>query len=650
MLKLNFIFLFGIFGILVASDRLFYPSESFSNQAHVSDGQLFIESEQEGFEKFWENRAKEIPWFKSWDRVLDWKPPYSKWFIGGELNASYVCLDHNLKQGNKDRIALIWVPENGQERQVTYQELFEETCRFANVLKSLGVRKGDKVALYMPIMPDTIAAMLACARIGAAHLVIFGGIGQGGIKERILNSEAKVVITVDGGYRRGKLLPFKKIVSDAIQDCPSVEHVVVLKRTGNVVDFNDKHDVWYHDLSKTVSSYCLAEPMESEDLLFILYTSGTTGKPKGIMHTTGGFLVGVHQTFKWVFDYKKSDIYWCTADMGWITGNSYVVYGPLSNGATQVIYEGAPDYPDKSRVWEIIEKHKVSIFYTAPTLIRTFIQWGDDWLKKYDLSSIRLLGSIGEPINPEVWKWYRENVGNGISPIVDTWFQTETGAFVIAPLPGYTPLKPGSVTHPLPGYEVKILNEQGEKVKNGFLAITQPFPSMLRGIYKDPQRFVSTYWSKWDGKYYFAGDGAMEDEDGYLWVYGRVDDVIKISGHRIGSAEIENVALEHPSIAECAAVGIPDHIKGEEILVFAVIRDQFKENKEIKNEISRHLTNHFGSYAKPKDIIFVPQLPKNRSGKILRRVLRNLIMNEAVGDLTTLDNISSIDEIRLKIK
>jgi acetyl-CoA synthetase len=626
--------------------EVYFPSKTFCEQANVNSRQLFNRFEEIGLESFWAKEAEELPWFKKWDTILTWNPPHAKWFEGGLINASYVCLDHNVQQNKGDKIALIWEGENYETRTLTYQQLLDEVCKCANLLKSLGINKGDRVTIYMPIMPETIISMLACARIGAPHLLIFGGVGAGGIRDRLMDSQSKLVITVDGGFRRGKVLPFKDLVDEAVNGLDFVQKTLVFNRANNPISWDKERDISFSEKIKGCSSFCNPEPMNSEDMLFLLYTSGSTGKPKGILHTTGGYLVGVHSTYKWVFDIKDKDIYWCTADMGWITGNSYAVYGPLSNGATQVIYEGAPDFPNKGRVWDIVQKYKVSIFYTAPTLIRTFMKWGDEWINKYDVSSLRLLGSIGEPINPDVWEWYFKVVGSSKTPIVDTWFQTETGAFVIAPLPGYTPLIPGSVTQALPGYEVGVLNEAGENVKKGFLAITKPFPSMLRGIYGDEARFKKTYWNHWDGKYYFTGDGATLDDDGYFWVYGRIDDVIKTSGHRVGSAELENTTLEYFQVAEAAAVGIPHPLKGEEIYLFVVLKNKYLQSGEAVHNITDLIVKNIGSYARPGKIVFVDELPKNRSGKILRRLLRNIVMKEPLGDLTTLENPTSIEAIR----
>ncbi len=626
---------------------LIHPHPEFVAQANVRCDRLYQEAKELGFEQFWDQQASEIPWFKKWERTLEWKPPFAKWYLGGQLNASYVCLDHMIAQGKGDKVAFFWEGENGETKQATYSQMLEQVSRCANVLKKLGVQKGDRVAIHMPISLETVVAMLACARIGAVHLTIFGGIGPGGMRDRILDAQAKLVITVDGGYRRGKIVPFKETVNEAIAETPCVENVLIFKRTGHPVSAMGK-DVWYDAMAAQVSAECAPEPMDSEDLLFLLYTSGTTGKPKGIMHSTGGFLVGVHNTFKWVFDIKDSDVYWCTADMGWITGNSYAVYGPLSNGATQVIYEGAPEYPHRDRVWEIIEKYKVSIFFTAPTLIRIFVKWGEEWIKKHDISSIRLLGSVGEPMNPEVWNWYRDHVGGGKAPIVDTWFQTETATFFIAPLPGLIPLKPGSVTRALPGYEIDILDDAANPVEKGLLAITKPFPSMLRGIYGDPEKYQKTYWDKWDGKYYFTGDGASFDEHRYVWVYGRIDDVIKVAAHRIGSAELENTAVAHRAVAEAAAIGVPDEIKGEEIVLFVVLKQGFEESAQLEQSIKEIIVKNEGPFARPKEVLFVGELPKNRSGKILRRLLRNAYSGEPLGDITTLESKHAVEEIQKK--
>ncbi|MFZ4773297.1 MAG: acetate--CoA ligase [Chlamydiia bacterium] len=596
---------------------------------------------------FWETCAEKIDWFRKWDAPFEWDCPYAKWYIGGKLNISYNCLDRHLAN-NADKPALIWANEVGEERIVTYQEIYEETCRLANGLKNLNVRKGDIVTIYMPMVPEAIAAMLACTRIGAIHSVVFAGTGLGSFKEKIVDANAKVLLTADVTYRRGKTIDLAKPLEQMIEECPSIEHVIVLeRRMKGALPQNPKY-ISYQELTEATDVDCPPAILDSEDPSFVLYTSGTTGKPKGILHTTGGYLVAVHNTFNWVFDHKPTDVFWCTADIGWITGHSYVVYGPMSNGATQIIYEGTFDYPNKDCAWNLIEKYKANVFYTAPTLIRTFMKWGDSWIQDHDLSSLRLLGSIGEPLNPEAWSWYHDTVGKQQCPIVDTWFQTETGAFVISPIAGHTPLKPGSIAKALPGYEVGILNEKGEEVEHGLLAIKSPFPSMMRGLLNDPVRYYNTYWAKWDGKYYYAGDDATIDEDHYLWCRGRADEVIKVSGHRIGTAETENVIVGYPGVSESAVIGVQHPIKGQQILAFVVLREGVEITADLEGAIQHHVADYMGKYAQPERIIFVRDLPKTRSGKILRRILSNLIEGKEVGDTTTLVNPDIIEELVFK--
>jgi acetyl-CoA synthetase len=597
-------------------------------------------------EEFWAKQAENLHWFKKWEQVLDWNPPYAKWFIGGKLNASYNCLDRHLHTETRNKIALLWEGEKGDERALTYAELYEEVNKFSNVLKSLGVQKGDKVAIYLPMIPEAAIAMLSCARIGAVHTVVFGGFSAEALKDRILDAEAKVVITADGGWRRGKIIQLKEAADLAVKECPSIQHMVVVKHTQQFIPMQDGRDHWYAQLMQDASSVCPAEEMDAEDVLFILYTSGTTGKPKGIVHTIGGYMLGATMTTRWVFDIKPSDIYWCTADIGWITGHSYVVYGPLSNGVTQLMYEGAPDWPQRDRFWKLIEKYKVTILYTAPTAIRTFMKWGEEWLKGSDLSSLRLLGSVGEPINPQAWMWYYTQVGQQRCPVVDTWWQTETGSIMIAPLPGLTALKPGSATLPLPGVNVAVLNEAGEPSSSGLLAITSPWPSMLRGVHKDPKRYEETYWKKWNGRYYFTGDGAKQDSDGYFWLMGRVDDVMNIAGHRIGTMEVESAFVDHRSVAEAAVIGIADPIKGQAIAAFVTLKEGFQSSKELSEELKRHIVSKIGAIARPEKIIFIYDLPKTRSGKIMRRLLRDIAEGRVLGDVTTLSDPAVINDIK----
>lgn len=606
---------------------------------------LFDEANRDN-EKFWDKQANCLEWFQNWKKVLEWNPPYAKWFIGGKLNPCYNCLDRHMFNGNKDKIAILWEGERGESAALTYAELYESVNKFSNVLKSQGIQKGDCVAIYMPMIPEAVIAMLSCARIGAVHTVVFGGFSSDALKDRILDADAKLVITANGGYRRGSIVPLKDAVDKALIDCPNVKHVIVVKHAVQEVNMVSGRDHWYASLMEGASNHCPPEVMDAEDRLFILYTSGTTGKPKGIVHTCGGYMVGVTLTTKWVFDVKSSDTYWCTADIGWITGHSYVVYGPLSNGITQLIYEGAPDWPQRDRFWSLINKYGVTILYTAPTAIRTFMKWGTEWLKKHDLSSLRLLGSVGEPINPEAWNWYYKHVGQELCPIVDTWWQTETGSIMISPIPGLTPLKPGSATMPLPGIDVAILNPDGNNTSSGLLAITSPWPSMLRGIHNDPQRFESTYWSKWNGEYYFTGDGATIDEDGYFWLTGRSDDVIKVSGHRIGSAEIESALVDNLNVAEAAAIGVDDKVKGQSIVTFVTVKEGVKTDKAFEDELKKHVVKKIGALARPERIIFIGELPKTRSGKIMRRLLRDIAEGRILGDTTTLSDPTVINEIK----
>lgn len=622
----------------------FKIDEKFACKANFSDEAIYQEAKNDRI-GYWEKLAGKLHWFKKWDQVLEWNHPYAKWFVSGTLNVSYNCLDRHIIAGLGDKVALIHVSESKEKRLVTYQQLYEDVNRIANVMKHFGVETGDRVAIYMPMMPEAIASILACSRIGAIHTVIFGGIGPVSVKERIMDAEAKLLLTSDGSYRSGKTISYKTIVDSCLDECSCLEKVLVFRNIGTDTYCKDGRDYWYHDIKEKVSSYCPPAEIDAEDLLFILYTSGTTGKPKGILHTTGGYLVGANSSFYSVFDIKPKDVYWCTADIGWITGHTYVVYGPLSNAASQVIYEGSFDYPTKCRFAEIIDDNQVTIFYTAPTLVRMFMQWGDACLKGGKFESLRLLGSIGEPINPEAWEWFSKYIGRNQCPIVDTWFQTETGAIVISPLPGITSLKPGSVAKALPGYEVAVLDESGTPANKGFLAITEPFPSMMRGIYKDHNRYVSTYWSKWDGKYYFAGDYATVDEDDYIWIAGRCDEVLKVSGHRIGTAELENALIESPDVAESAVVGVRDEIKGQKIVAFVILKDGVQKKDNLESELKNLVATFIGGYARPARIVFVKNLPKTRSGKILRRVLKNLVEGNPVGDIETLTVPGVIDEL-----
>jgi len=611
----------------------------------LSDAHLY-DAAREDYEAFWATHATEtVTWNKPWNTICEWKSPYSKWFIGGELNVAYNCLDRHVEAGNGSKVAIHWEGEPGDTRTLTYAWLLDEVQKFSNVLKALGVQKGDRVNIYLPMIPEAVVAMLACARIGAAHSVVFGGFSSQALADRINDAEAKVLITADGGYRRGEVFPLKPQADEAVSSTPTIEHVVVVKRGGNAVTMYEGRDHWYHDLMAVAEPVCVAEPMSSEQLLFLLYTSGTTGKPKGIMHTTGGYLTHVSYTHKYVFDlHPETDVYWCTADVGWITGHSYIAYGPLSNGATQVIYEGVPNYPENDRLWSIVEKYKVSIFYTAPTAIRTFMKWGVEEPQKHDLSSLRVIGSVGEPINPEAWMWYHENIGQGRCPVVDTWWQTETGGIMISPLPGVTTSKPGSATFPLPGIGAEVVDEKGNVITRGggYLTLTHPWPGMLRGIWGDPERFQETYWSKFPGRY-FAGDGAKLDDDGYLWLLGRVDDVMNVSGHRISTTEVESALVSHPSVAEAAVVGANDATTGQAIIAYVTLRGGASVSE---NDLRNHVAKEIGAIAKPKAIFFTPDLPKTRSGKIMRRLLRDVAEGRNLGDTTTLADASVVTELQ----
>ena len=630
---------------LLWEQRKFPPSAAFQANALLSDAHLY-DAAREDYEAFWATQATEtVTWNKPWNTICEWKSPYSKWFIGGELNVAYNCLDRHVEAGNGSKVAIHWEGEPGDTRTLTYAWLLDEVQKFSNVLKALGVQKGDRVNIYLPMIPEAVVAMLACARIGAAHSVVFGGFSSQALADRINDAEAKVLITADGGYRRGEVFPLKPQADEAVSSTPTIEHVVVVKRGGNAVTMHEGRDHWYHDLMAVAEPVCVAEPMSSEQLLFLLYTSGTTGKPKGIMHTTGGYLTHVSYTHKYVFDlHPETDVYWCTADVGWITGHSYIVYGPLSNGATQVIYEGVPNYPENDRLWSIVEKYKVSIFYTAPTAIRTFMKWGVEEPQKHDLSSLRVIGSVGEPINPEAWMWYHENIGQGRCPVVDTWWQTETGGIMISPLPGVTTTKPGSATFPLAGIGAEVVDEKGNVITRGggYLTLTHPWPGMLRGIWGDPERFQETYWSKFPGRY-FAGDGAKLDDDGYLWLLGRVDDVMNVSGHRISTTEVESALVSHPSVAEAAVVGANDATTGQAIIAYVTLRGGASVSE---NDLRNHVAKEIGAIAKPKAIFFTPDLPKTRSGKIMRRLLRDVAEGRNLGDTTTLADASVVTELQ----
>ena len=633
---------------LLQEDRTFPPSEEFRKQANIADPKVYEEAQRDP-EAFWAKFAEELHWFRKWDKVLEWDPPYAKWFIGGKLNVSYNCIDRHLTSGRRNKAALIWEGEPGDWKVYTYWDLYREVCRFANGLKSLGVTKGDRVTIYLPMVPELPIAMLACARIGAPHSVIFGGFSAESIRDRLNDSQSKVVITADGGYRRGNIIQLKQNVDEALTDAPSVEQVVVLRRTEHADDrMVDGRDVWWHDLVANRPMTCDPEPMDSEDMLYLLYTSGTTGKPKGIVHTTAGYLLGTYATAKWVFDLKDDDVYWCTADIGWVTGHSYIVYGPLANGATSVMYEGSPDYPDLDRFWAIVAKYAVSIVYTAPTAIRTFMRWGEHYPRRHDLSSIRLLGTVGEPINPEAWMWYWEHIGGGRCPVVDTWWQTETGMMLITPLPGITTLKPGSATRPFPGIEAEVVDEAGNPVGpggGGYLTIRRPWPAMLRTIYGDPERYVEQYWSRYSD-IYFTSDGAKIDQDGDFWLLGRVDDVINVSAHRISTMEVESALVDNPKVAEAACIGKSHEIKGQAIVGFVTLKDKVTASNDVIAELKQHVATKIGAMARPDDIYFTAELPKTRSGKIMRRLLRDVAEGRALGDTTTLADPAVVEALK----
>ena len=637
---------------ILHEERVFSPPNEFSAQAHIKSmaelEQLRAEASADP-EGFWGRMAEELHWFKKWAKVLEWEPPHAKWFTGGKINLSYNCLDRHVSTWRRNKAALIWEGEPGDQRTLTYQQLHLEVCRFANVLKHIGVEKGDRVALYLPLIPELAIAMLACARIGATHSVIFAGFSSTALVDRINDATCKVVVTADGGWRRGSEVKLKVAVDETLKQTPSVKACIVVRRTGERIHMEAGRDYWWHELMKTVDANCPAEELDSEHPLYILYTSGTTGKPKGILHTSAGYLLQTHLTTKWIFDLKDEDVFWCTADIGWVTGHSYVVYGPLSNGATVLMYEGAPNYPEPDRFWSLIEYHRVNIFYTAPTAIRAFIKWGEHWPLKHDLSSLRLLGTVGEPINPEAWMWYREIIGKGRCPIVDTWWQTETGAIMISPLPGATPTKPGSATKPFPGIEAAVLTREGKAVgasEGGYLTIKRPWPGMLRTIWRDDERYQQQYWSQIEG-IYFCGDGARRDKDGYFWIMGRIDDVINVSGHRLGTAEVESALVSHPAVAEAAVVPRPDDLKGSAIVAFVTLESSHKPSDELKEELRAHVSKEIGALARPDEVRFADMLPKTRSGKIMRRLLREIATSGSVaGDVTTLEDFSVLEKLR----
>ncbi|MCY3636514.1 MAG: acetate--CoA ligase [bacterium] len=632
-------------------ERTFAPAAEFADAALASDRSLYDEADAD-YESFWARQARDLlSWDADFHTVLDWDLPFARWFIGGTLNVSYNCLDRHVAAGKGDKIAFHWEGEPGDTLTITYADLLTEVSKFANVLKGLGLGAGDRVAIYMPMIPELPVAMLACTRIGVAHSVIFGGFSPDAIVDRCEDAEARLIITADAGYRRGAPSMLKPNVDTALnQGAASVEHVVVVNRCDSDVEMAEGRDLWWHDLMADASADCPPEPMDSEALLYLLYTSGTTAKPKGIMHTTGGYLTQVAFTHKYVFDLKSdTDIYWCAADIGWVTGHSYIVYGPLANGATSVIYEGTPDTPGRDRLWDIVERYGVTQLYTAPTAIRTFMKWGAQEPAKHDLSSLRVLGTVGEPINPEAWMWYHTHIGGNSCPIVDTWWQTETGGHMISPLPGVTTTKPGSATHTIPGVFAELVDDDGRPVERGggYLTITRPWPSMLRGIWGDPERYRETYWSRFEGRY-FAGDGAKVDDDGYLWLLGRVDDVMNISGHRISTTEVESALVDHAAVAEAAVVGAADDTTGQAIIGYVILRGSHDATDELGEEVRQHVATKLGPIARPKTVVLVPDLPKTRSGKIMRRLLRDVAEGRSLGDTTTLADQSVVDEIRTR--
>jgi acetyl-CoA synthetase len=633
---------------LLSELRVFEPPAAFTQQAIVADRSIY-ERAAADHEAFWAEMAGQLTWSKTWDTVMDWNPPWVKWFVGGKLNASYNCLDRHLEAGGGDKVAYYWEGEPGEKRTITYRDLYEETCRFANALRSLGIGKGDRVAIYLGMIPELPVAMLACARIGAAHSVVFGGFSAEALRDRINDAETKVVITADGGYRRGQVVPLKANTDDAVSGCPTIEHVITVRRTGGEHPFTQGRDLWYHELIAAQPAECEPEQMDAEDPLYLLYTSGTTGKPKGIVHTTGGYMAQVTASHRMIFDIHDDDVYWCAADIGWVTGHSYIVYGPLANHTTGIIYEGAPDWPDKGRLWQIAETYKATILYTAPTAIRAFMRWGTEFPEKHDLSSLRLLGSVGEPINPEAWVWYWKYIGRERCPIVDTWWQTETGAILITPLPGITKLKPGSATDPFPSIVADVVDERGESVPlggGGYLVLRRPWPAIARTIWGDPDRYVETYFSRFGPDVYVAGDGAKRDEDGYFWLLGRIDDVMNVAGHRLSTYEIESALVDDQKVAEAAVVSRPHDLKGEGIVAFVTLKSGFVGDEEMLQELRAHVAKVIGPIARPDDIIFTPDLPKTRSGKIMRRLLRDVARGNTLGDVTTLANAEIVEQIR----
>ena len=632
---------------LLSELRVFEPPEDFRREAIVRDDGIYARASADP-EAFWAEQAARLTWFRPWDTVLEWTPPWVKWFTGGTLNASYNCLDRHIEAGGGDKVAFYWEGEPGDERVITYRELLDEVSRLANALKELGVGKGDRVNIYLGMVPELPIAMLACARIGAPHSVVFGGFSAESLRDRINDAEAKVLITADGAWRRGQIVPLKDNADEAVAQCPSIEHVITVRRCGNDHRFTEGRDHWYHELVERHSTACPPEEMDAEDFLYLLYTSGTTGKPKGIAHTTGGYMTQVAATHRMIFDIHEDDVYWCAADCGWVTGHSYIVYGPLANHTTGVMYEGAPDWPEKDRWWSLVEKYRVSILYTAPTAIRAFMRWGTRYPEGHDLSSLRLLGSVGEPINPEAWIWYWKYVGTERCPIVDTWWQTETGAIMISPLPGITPLKPGSATTPFPGIEADIVDESGTSVglgAGGYLVLKRPWPAIARTIWGDPDRYVQTYFGRWGPDTYVAGDGARRDDEGFFWLLGRIDDVMNVAGHRLSTYEIESALVDNDKVAEAAVVSRPHEVKGEGIVAFVTLKTGYEGGDAMVTELREHVAKVIGPIAKPDHIIFTPDLPKTRSGKIMRRLLRDVARGHELGDVTTLANAEIVEQI-----
>ncbi len=633
---------------LLQENRRFAPSEAFRKRANVKDPGIY-EAARRDPEGWWAAQAENFTWFRKWDRVLDWDPPHAKWFVHATTNITVNCLDRHLSSWRRNKAAFLWEGEPGDTRVLTYGDLHREVCKFANVLKAQGVKRGDRVTIYLGMIPELPIAMLACARIGAPHSVVFGGFSAESLADRIADCQGKIVVTADGAWRRGKIVPLKENTDEALSRTSGVERVIVVKRTGQEVPMTPGRDLWWHTLMADASAHCEPEPLDSEAMLYLLYTSGTTGKPKGIIHTTGGYMVGTATTHRMIFDIKEEDVYWCAADIGWVTGHSYIVYGPLANGTTGVMYEGAPDFPDWDRLWQIVEKYRVNIFYTAPTAIRAFMRMGTEYPKRHDLSSLRLLGTVGEPINPEAWMWYHEHIGGGKCPIVDTWWQTETGAIMISPLPGITETKPGSATFPFPTIEARVVDDAGNPIPKGegagYLVIERPWPSMLRGIYGDPDRYVAQYWQRFPGRY-FTGDGCKQDEEGYFWLLGRVDDVMNISGHRLSTMEVESALVDHPDVAEAAVVGRTHDLKGEAIAAFVTLKEGIEPTPQEAERLKAHVTRKIGAIARPDDLIFTAELPKTRSGKIMRRLLREIAEGKALGDTTTLADPSVVEALR----